>query len=48
MMHQAQALFVMRAKSNTQMRRVYSDEADRSECIICALYKTRWQVELFF
>ena len=96
MMHQAQAFFVMRAKSNTRVRRVYSAAADRSVGIvcdqtvaltgttsrkdylehlrrirfkdsetgktmvfltnnfvlpaatICALYKTRWQVELFF
>ena len=95
-MHQAQAFFVTRAKSNTQMRRVYSAAVDRSTgiicdqtvvltCIksskdypehlrrirfkdpetgktlvfltnsftlpaitICALYKARWQVELFF
>ena len=96
MMHQAQAFFVTRAKSNTRVRRVYSAAADRSVGIICdqtvaltgttsrkdypehlrrirfkdsqtgktlvfltnnfvlpaaticALYKTRWQVELFF
>jgi transposase len=96
MMHQAQAFFVTRAKSNTRMRRVYSAPADRSKGIICdqtvtltgttsrkdypehlrrirfkdpetgktlvfltnnfvlpaaticALYKARWQVELFF
>ena len=95
-MHQAHAFFVTRAKSNTQMRRVYSAEVDRSTGIICdqtvaltgiisrkdylehlrrihfsdpktgktlvfltnnfalpaaticALYKARWQVELFF
>jgi hypothetical protein len=95
-MHQAQAFFVTRAKSNTQMRRIYSAAADRSTGIICdqtvvltgiksskdypeylrrirfkdpetnktlvfltnnftlsaaticALYKARWQVELFF
>ncbi len=95
-MHQAQAFFVTRAKSNTRMRRVYSAPADRSAGIICdqtvaltgiisrkdypehlrrirfkdpetgktlvfltnnfvlpaaticALYKARWQVELFF
>ena len=96
MMHQAQAFFVTRAKSNTQFRRVYSAAVDRSTGIICdqtialtgttsrkdypeylrrirfkdpetgktlvfltnnfalptaticALYKARWQVELFF
>lgn len=96
MMHQAQAFFVTRAKSNTRVRRVYSAAADRSVGIICdqavaltattsrkdypehlrrirfkdsetgktlvfltnnfvlpaaticALYKARWQVELFF
>ena len=96
MMHQAQAFFVTRAKSNTRTRRVYSAPADRSTGIICdqtvaltgttsrrdypghlrrirfkdpetnktlvfltnnfvlsaaticALYKARWQVELFF
>ena len=96
MMHQAQAFFVTRAKSNTQLRRVYSAAVDRSTGIICdqtivltginsrkdypehlrrirfkdpetgktlvfitnnfalptaticALYKARWQVELFF
>ena len=95
MMHQAQAFFVTRAKSNTRVRRVYSAATDRSVGIICdqtvaltgttsrkdypehlrrirfkdsqtgktlvfltnnfvlpaaticALYKTRWQVELF-
>jgi hypothetical protein len=96
MMHQAQAFFVTRAKSNTLLRRVYSAPVDRSAGIICdqtialtgttsskdypehlrrirfkdpktgktlvfltnnfvlsaaticALYKARWQVELFF
>jgi IS4 transposase len=96
LMHQAQAFFVTRAKSNTQLRRVYSAAVDRSTGIICdqtvaltgttsrkdypehlrrirfkdpetgktlvfltnnfalpaaticALYKARWQVELFF
>ena len=96
MMHQAQAFFVTRAKSNTRLRRIYSAPADRSAGIICdqtvaltgitslkeypvhlrrirfmdpdtgktlvfltnnfilsaaticALYKARWQVELFF
>ena len=95
-MHQAQAFFVTRAKSNTRLRRVYSAAVDRSTGIICdqtvaltgttsrkdypdhlrrirfkdpqtgktlvfltnnftfpaaticALYKARWQVELFF
>jgi transposase len=95
-MHQAQAFFVTRAKSNTRFRRVYSAPVDRSTGIICdqtialtgtisrkdypahlrrvrfkdfetgktlvfltnnfavtaasicALYKARWQVELFF
>jgi len=95
-MHQAQAFFVTRAKSNTRLRRVYSAQVDRSTGIICdqtialtgttsrkgfpehlrrirfkdpetgktlvfltnnftlsaaticALYKARWQVELFF
>ena len=95
-MHQAQAFFVTRAKSNSRMRRVYSAPTDRSIGIICdqtvaltgitsskdypehlrrirfkdpetgktlvfltnnfvlpatticALYKARWQVELFF
>jgi hypothetical protein len=95
-MHQAQAFFVTRAKSNTRFRRVYSAQVDRSTGIICdqtialtgtisrkdypthlrrirfkdaetgkslvfltnnfavtaaticALYKARWQVELFF
>jgi Domain of unknown function (DUF4372)/Transposase DDE domain len=95
-MHQAQAFFVTRAKSNTKLRRVYSAKTDRSAGIICdqtialtgttsrkdypehlrrirfkdpetgktlvfltnnftlsaaticALYKARWQVELFF
>jgi len=95
-LHQAQAFFVTRSKSNTQLRRVYSAAVDRSTGIlcdqtvaltgvtsrrdypehlrrirykdpktgktlvfltnnfvlpaatICALYKNRWQVELFF
>ena len=95
-LHQAQAFFVTRAKSNTRLRRVYSAPIDRSTGIICdqtvaltgvisskdypehlrrirfkdpqtgktlvfltnnftlsaaticALYKARWQVELFF
>jgi IS4 transposase len=95
-LHQAQAFFVTRAKSNTRLRRVYSAVVDRSTGIICdqtialtgtssrkdypehlrrirfkdsetgktlvfltnnfafpaaticALYKARWQVELFF
>ena len=95
-LHQAQAFFVTRAKSNTRLRRVYSAPVDRSTGIICdqtvaltgttsykdypeqlrrirfkdpetgktlvfltnnftlpaaticALYKARWQVELFF
>ena len=96
LMHQAQAFFVTRAKSNTLFRRVYSADVDRSSGLICdqtimltgttsrkdypehmrrikfndpetgntlvfltnnfslsaaticALYKRRWQVELFF
>jgi len=96
MLHRAQAFFVIRAKSNTKLRRVYSAPVDRSTGIICdqtitltgtkshkdypeqlrrirfkdakigktlvfltnnftlpaaticALYKSRWQVELFF
>ena len=96
LMHQAQAFFVTRAKSNTLFRRVYSADVDRSSGLICdqtimltgttsrkdypehmrrikfndpetgntlvfltnnfslsaaticALYKSRWQVELFF
>ena len=96
LMHQAHAFFVTRAKSNSQLRRVYSAPVDRSAGIICdqtvvlirvasrkdypehlrrirfkdpetgktlvfltnnfalpaaticALYKARWQVELFF
>jgi hypothetical protein len=95
-LHQAQAFFVTRAKSNTQLRRVYSAPVDHGTGIICdqtvaltgttsrtdypehlrrirfkdpetgkalvfltnnftlptaticALYKARWQVELFF
>ena len=95
-MHQAQAFFVTRTKSNTRFRRVYSAPVDRSTGLICdqtialtgtisckdypthlrrirfndpktgksltiltnnfvltaaticALYKARWQVELFF
>ena len=95
-LHQAQAFFVTRSKSNTRLRRVYSAAVDRSTGIlcdqtvaltgvtshrdypehlrrirykdpktgktlvfltnnfvlptatICALYKNRWQVELFF
>ena len=95
-LHQAQAFFVTRAKSNTRLRRVYSAPVDRDTGIICdqtialtgitsrkdypehlrrirfkdsetgktlvfltnnfilpaaticALYKARWQVELFF
>jgi hypothetical protein len=95
-LHQAQAFFVTRAKSNTQLKRVYSAAVDRGTGIICdqtvaltgvisrkdypehlrrirfkdpetcktlvfltnnfilpaaticALYKARWQVELFF
>jgi hypothetical protein len=95
-LHQAQAFFVTRTKSNTQLRRVYSAPVDRDTGIlcdqtvaltgtlsrknypqhlrriqfkdpktgktlvfltnnfvlpaatICALYKARWQVELFF
>ena len=96
LMHQTQAFFVTRAKSNTRLRRVYSAPVDRSTgiicdqtvvltgitshkdypdhlrrirfkdpdtgktlvfltnnftfpaAVICALYKRRWQVELFF
>jgi len=96
LMHQAQAFFVTRTKSNTRFRRIYSAPIDRSTGIICdqtialtgvisrkdypehlrrirfkdpktgktlvfltnnfalpaaticALYKRRWQVELFF
>uniref|UniRef100_Q47DW9 Transposase, IS4 family n=1 Tax=Dechloromonas aromatica (strain RCB) TaxID=159087 RepID=Q47DW9_DECAR len=96
LMHQAQAFFVTRTKSNTRLRRVHSAAVDRSTGIICdqtialtgttsrqdypehlrrirfkdpetdktlvfltnnftipaanicALYKRRWQVELFF
>ena len=96
LMHQTQAFFVTRAKSNTRLRRIYSNPVDRSTGIICdqtvvltgttshkdypaylrrirlkdaetgktlvfltnnftfsatticALYKRRWQVELFF
>jgi hypothetical protein len=96
MMHQAHVFFVTRAKSNTQLRRVYSASVDRRTgmicdqtvaftgttsrqdypeylrrirfkdpetgktlvfltnnfalpaATICALYKARWQVELFF
>ena len=96
LMHQTQAFFVTRTKSNTKFRRVYSAKTDRSAGIICdqtvaltgtisrkdypehlrrirfkdpetgktlvfltnnftlpaaticALYKARWQVELFF
>src|SRR5205814_6610192 len=96
MLHQAQAFFVTRAKSNTKVGRIYSATVDRSTGIICdqivaftgttshfdypeqarrirfkdpvtgktlvfltnnftlpaaticALYKARWQVELFF
>jgi len=95
-LHQAGALFVTRAKSNTDFRRIYSAPSDREQGIIydqtvvlsgfysqqkypvhlrrvrfkdpetgktlifltnlfgppaatiCALYKARWQVELFF
>ena len=95
-LHRAQAFFVCRAKSNTQLRRIYSAVVDRSTGLICdqtialtgqttqfdypeqlrrirfkdpitgktlvfltnnftlpaaticALYKARWQVELFF
>ena len=95
-MHQTQAFFVTRAKSNTRLKRVYSAQVNRSAGIICdqtvaftgiisrkdypehlrrirykdtetgktlvfltnnftlpaaticALYKARWQVELFF
>jgi hypothetical protein len=95
-LHQAQAFFVTRAKSNTRLRRIYSAPVDRSTGIICdqtialtgvtsrkdypehlrrirfkdaktgktlvfltnnfalpaaticALYRARWQVELFF
>jgi IS4 transposase len=96
MLHQAQAFFITRTKSNTRLRRVYSAQVDRQTGIICdqtvaltgttsrtdypghlrrirykdaetgktlafltnsfvlpatticALYKSRWQVELFF
>lgn len=96
LIHQTQAFFVTRAKSNSKLRRVYSAPADRSTGVICdqtvaltglkshkdypehlrrirfkdpetgktlifltnnftfpasticALYKRRWQVELFF
>ena len=34
-MHQAQAFFVTRAKSNTLLKRVYSAQVDRSAGIIC-------------
>jgi IS4 transposase len=95
-LHQAQAFFITRTKSNTRLRRVYSAQVDRRTGIICdqtvaltgttsrtdypghlrrirykdaetgktlafltnsfvlpatticALYKSRWQVELFF
>jgi hypothetical protein len=95
-LHQAQAFFITRTKSNTRFRRVYSAQVDRRTGIICdqtvaltgptsrtdypghlrrirykdaetgktlafltnsfvlpatticALYKSRWQVELFF
>ncbi len=95
-LHQAQAFFITRTKSNTRLRRVYSAQVDRHTGIICdqtvaltgttsrtdypghlrrirykdaetgktlvfltnsfvlpatticALYKSRWQVELFF
>lgn len=33
--HQASAIFVTRAKSNTQLRRVYSAQVDRDTGIIC-------------
>lgn len=96
LLHQAQAFFITRTKSNTRLRRVYSAQVDRHTGIICdqtvaltgttsrtdypghlrrirykdaktgktlafltnsfvlpapticALYKSRWQVELFF
>jgi Domain of unknown function (DUF4372)/Transposase DDE domain len=35
LMHQAQAFFVTRAKSNTRFRRIYSAPVDRSTGIIC-------------
>jgi Transposase DDE domain/Domain of unknown function (DUF4372) len=35
-LHQAQAFFVTRAKSNTQLRRVYSASVDRGTGLICA------------
>jgi hypothetical protein len=35
LMHQTHAFFVTRAKSNTQLRRVYSAPVDRSAGIIC-------------
>ena len=35
LMHQTQAFFVTRAKSNTRLRRVYSAPVDRSTGIIC-------------
>ena len=35
LLHQAQAFFVTRAKSNTQLRRVYSAPVDRATGIIC-------------
>ena len=35
LMHQAQAFFVTRAKSNTLFRRVYSADVDRSSGLIC-------------
>ncbi len=34
-LHQARAFFVVRAKSNTQVRRLYSHSADRSAGVIC-------------
>ena len=51
--HQAQAFFVIRAKSNLACRRVYSRPVDKSTGLRCdqtiaQLYRCRWQVALFF
>ncbi len=52
-LHQAQAFFVIRGKSNPLFRRVYSRTVDKSTGLRCdqtiaQLYRCRWRVELFF
>ena len=57
-LHAAGSLFIIRAKSNTRYRRLYSRPAEKSGGVpnnfalpartAADLYRRRWQVELFF